>query len=32
MDLMSWGERVEKMGSELNRRDLDRFLFAPPGK
>jgi broad specificity phosphatase PhoE len=32
MDLMSWGERVEKMGSELNRRDLDRFLFAPPGR
>lgn len=31
MDLMSWGERVEKMGSELRRKDLDRFLFAPPG-
>lgn len=31
MDLMSWQERVEKMGSELKRRDLDRFLFAPPG-
>ena len=31
MDLMSWQERVEKMGSELKRRALDRFLFAPPG-
>jgi NAD+ kinase len=31
MDLMSWGERVEKMGSELQRKELDRFLFAPPG-
>lgn len=31
MDLMSWAERVEKMGSELQRKELDRFLFAPPG-
>lgn len=31
MDLMSWAERQEKMAHELKRRDLDRFLYAPPG-
>src|SRR3546814_5591483 len=31
MDLMSWAERNEKMADELKRKDLDRFLYAPPG-
>ena len=31
MDLMSWAERQSKMADELKRRDLDRFLYAPPG-
>jgi len=31
MDLMSWAERQEKMAHELKRRDLDRYLYAPPG-
>ena len=31
MDLMSWSERNDKMADELKRKDLDRYLYAPPG-